>query len=201
MSDRRRPELAPALAYGRHRGPAPANARRAAVIIALFQVDDQWMIPLTVRPKSLQHHGGQICLPGGKIEPGETPRQAALREYCEELGQVARVTQDCGQLSPQYVFGSNNLVHPVVAIIETPSENWVPDPVEVSRVILLPLATLLCETNPVAMQRTKAVRQDNRQVGTLTYSAPAISYRGDQIWGATALILDELAQLLLLQDK
>ncbi|MEE2938046.1 MAG: NUDIX domain-containing protein, partial [Planctomycetota bacterium] len=66
------------------------------------------MIPLTLRPKSLQHHAGQVCLPGGRLEGDENPSQAALREFEEELGVRPQVTCHCGELSALYVYASNN---------------------------------------------------------------------------------------------
>jgi hypothetical protein len=84
-------QLAPALAYGRHRGPAPEMTRRAAVAIALLKRDDgSTFIPLTMRPKSLKHHGGQVSLPGGKVELGESDLQAAMREFTRRDGHCAR---------------------------------------------------------------------------------------------------------------
>lgn len=189
-------EFAPALAYGRHRGPARDDSRQAAVVIALYQLDGQWMIPLTMRPTSLQHHGGQICLPGGQIEPGESNTEAALREYEEELGVKANVSVHCGQLSTKYVFASDNRVCPVVVTTQTPSSLWQPDPVEVAEVIALPMSELLKTSNRSQMTKSKPVRQNGQTVGHLNYLAPAIEYDNHSIWGATALILEELARLL-----
>ncbi len=59
--------MTPPLAYGRHRGPAPETARRAAVAITLLQRDDgTFFIPLTLRPTTLKHHGGQVSFPAAK---------------------------------------------------------------------------------------------------------------------------------------
>ncbi|MGB7344393.1 MAG: CoA pyrophosphatase [Pirellulaceae bacterium] len=192
--------FSPALAYGRHRGPAAGLARQslrhAAVLIALMRCEGQWMIPLTLRPMTLSHHGGQICLPGGQIEPHETPMEAALREFHEELGVAAHVRMHCGQLRNQYVFGSDNRVHPMVATIDSPDTEWRPDPVEVDQVILLPLRILLNADSHTTLKRSKPVRQDGTVVDQLVYSAPAIEYDNHVIWGATAMILEELAQIL-----
>src|SRR5687768_9711616 len=76
----------PQLSYGRHFGPAPDNARLAAVMILLFPDGEDWRLPLVLRPVSLTAHGGQIGLPGGAVDPGESSDQAALRELTEELG-------------------------------------------------------------------------------------------------------------------
>jgi 8-oxo-dGTP pyrophosphatase MutT (NUDIX family) len=215
-----RPRLVPELSYGRHRGPARPQSRIAAVAVTLYHCPTQgWVIPLTLRPLNLQHHAGQICLPGGRVEAGETMFEAAFREFREELGVDAKVTTFCGQLSPQYVYASDNLVHPVVALIEHPGP-WNPDPVEVAQVITLPLTQLKtmvpepssqnadgafsrkvskslhakCRGNQVIKQR--GVMTDTGEVDQLRFRAPALIHQDHQIWGATALILDQLARVL-----
>ena len=217
-----RPRLVPELSYGRHRGPARPQSRIAAVAVTLYCCPTQgWVIPLTLRPQCLQHHAGQICFPGGRVEAGETIPEAAFREFREELGVDAKVTTFCGQLSPQYVYASDNLVHPVVAIIEHPGP-WNPDPVEVAQVITLPLARLtqiansgdpsntrlrhevVTEQDPVSdlncqhrpLIKHRGVVAETGEVDQLRFRVPAVTHQGHQIWGATALILDQLAQVL-----
>jgi len=215
-----RPRLVPELSYGRHRGPARPQSRIAAVAVTLYHCPTQgWVIPLTLRPLNLQHHAGQICLPGGRVEAGETMYEAAFREFREELGVDATVTTFCGQLSPQYVYASDNLVHPVVAVIEHPGA-WDPDPVEVAQVITLPLARLETMVPELSSQNAdgsfprkvsksfgskcrgsqvikhRGVMADTGEVDQLRFRAPALTHQDHQIWGATALILDQLAQVL-----
>ncbi len=215
-----RPRLVPELSYGRHRGPARPQSRIAAVAVTLYHCPTQgWVIPLTLRPLNLQHHAGQICLPGGRVEAGETMFEAAFREFREELGVDAKVTTFCGQLSPQYVYASDNLVHPVVALIEHPGP-WNPDPVEVAQVITLPLTQLETMVPEPSSQNTdgvfdrkvskyrdakcrgsQVIKQRGVMAGTgevdqLRFRAPALTHQDHQIWGATALILDQLARVL-----
>ncbi|MFG0261402.1 MAG: NUDIX hydrolase [Novipirellula sp. JB048] len=196
----------PGLSYGRHRGPARLGCRQAAVAISLFQDRHQrWVIPLTRRPLTLKHHGGQICLPGGRMEPGESAEAAALREFEEELGVRPRVQLRCGGLQPQYVYISDNAVQPIVFIIDRPPPPWSPDPVEVEDVILLPLEELLQPSRRVVFPVSKRVRfteththrPNESGFDTLQFDAPAFEFQGHRIWGATAMILDELARILL----
>src|SRR5690606_6087658 len=148
--------MLPGLAYGRHRGPARRGCRQAAVAISLYQdIHHQWVIPLTRRAMTLKHHGGQICLPGGRVEAGESADVAALREFEEELGIRPQVQRCCGGLRPQYVYVSDNAVQPRVYIIDRPQSPWMPDPVEVEDVILLPLEELLRPSRRVVFRMNK----------------------------------------------
>ena len=111
-------QMAPEPISGPYFGDPPEGARRAAVILLLYPAIDGWRLPLLVRPIDLAHHGGQIGLPGGLIEPGETTWQAALRELHEEIGVPPDGIEPLGELSPLYVFVSNNHVSPWVAAID-----------------------------------------------------------------------------------
>jgi 8-oxo-dGTP pyrophosphatase MutT (NUDIX family) len=183
----RRPalDMSPELSYGRHAGPPPATARRAAVMLLLFQRGGRWHLPLTQRPAALVRHGGQISLPGGAIEPGESAERAARRELAEELGLVEPV-QMLGRLPDVYVYASDFVVTPHVAAT-TIEPNWRPDPREVERVVELPLSALLDGTRVGRL----AVRR-----GPLLLFAPCFEFGSDRVWGATSVMLAELAAVL-----
>jgi 8-oxo-dGTP pyrophosphatase MutT (NUDIX family) len=178
-------QMSPDLSFGRHAGPAPVTARAAAVMLLLFRRDGRWRVPLTQRPAGLVRHGGQISLPGGRIEPGETVDAAARRELAEELGIESQVDL-LGPLPQCYVYASDYVVAPRVAV--TAAEPiWRPDASEVERVVELPLDVL---TDPASIGRMSIQR------GPLVLHAPCFMFGGDRIWGATAVILAELADML-----
>ncbi|MEM6978279.1 MAG: CoA pyrophosphatase [Planctomycetota bacterium] len=195
-----RSALSPQLAYGRHRGPVRVHTRRAAVAVGLYRDAQRgWLIPLTRRPTTLRHHGGQICFPGGQIETGESPRAAAIREFTEELGIQPDIIADVGSLPRHYVFASDNLIDPVVLLIRQPSGPWQPDPVEVDQVIELPLAAIFDDVviQTIRQRRTFIAPQSpHATAGELTFDAPAYRVDGRVIWGATAMILRHLVQRL-----
>jgi 8-oxo-dGTP pyrophosphatase MutT (NUDIX family) len=176
--------FAPQLSYGRHFGPAPASARPAAVLVLLLRRAGRWHIPLTERPDHLRH-GGQISLPGGIVEQDELSADAALREFAEELGTQAPCDV-IGQLQNCYVFASNFLITPWLAAT-TQEPNWIPQADEVERVLELPLDVLL---DPHAIGSMAIER------GPLAFHAPCYQFGQDSIWGATAIILAELAELI-----
>jgi 8-oxo-dGTP pyrophosphatase MutT (NUDIX family) len=183
----RRNSMSPELSYGRHAGPPPHTARHAAVVLLLFRRDGKWHLPLTERPDTLTRHAGQISLPGGAVDVGESSTEAALRELDEELGFNAPV-EVLGQLADCYVFASDFLVTPCVATATHEFEpTWRPHDREVKDVVELPIELLL----------------DDQAVGTLTvkrgplvFRAPCHHVGTTRVWGATSIILNELAALL-----
>jgi 8-oxo-dGTP pyrophosphatase MutT (NUDIX family) len=176
----------PRLAYGRHAGPAPDNARRAAVLALLYWDGKQWRIPLTLRPEHFTEHAGQICFPGGGIEPGESAEQAAVREIHEELQIRPEDLTLVGRLSELYLFVTNYLVTPCVAIArQRPAMQ--PNPAEVWELIDAPLAELM---------RPQSLVMIEKRQGPLISTVPAIACANHRIWGATSMILAELMAVL-----
>ncbi len=188
--------FAPELAYGRHLGPTGVQTRTAAVAVLLYPHAGQWMLPLTLRPPHLSSHGGQVSLPGGACEQGESAETAAQRELQEELGVAPEVSRILGRLSEVYVFVSDFLVTPVVMSVEA-QPNWRLDPVEVAEIIEVSLNDL---TNP-ANHGDHILRH---QVGdgsgdggpAIQFRAPHIECGRHLVWGATTVILGELITIL-----
>jgi 8-oxo-dGTP pyrophosphatase MutT (NUDIX family) len=178
--------MAHSLAYGRHHGPLPDDARQAAVLVALHQSSAGWSVPAIVRPETMKSHAGQVSLPGGLVESAETFVQTALREFEEELGAATDRLEVVGQLTPVYVFVSGFVVTPVLAVSHTPLD-FRPNPHEVAEVVELPLADL-CD--PACRGRHFIDRRG------LRFSVPHFAIARQQIWGATSLILAEFVALL-----
>lgn len=176
----------PQLSFGRHFGPPAREAREAAVLLLLYRRDEAWYLPAILRPGHMKAHADQVGLPGGMVEAGESSQQTALREYEEELGGPRTVIRILGEMSPIFVWVSNVVVHPHLAICSAPPA-WHPNPAEVAEIVEVPLLKLF---DPAARGTTQIERRG------LRFTAPnfQIAHRG--IWGATCLMLGELAALL-----
>lgn len=176
----------PDWAYGRHFGPILEEHFQAAVVICLVPSPTGWYLPLTKRPTTLPDHPGQISLPGGRIEPGESVEEAALRELSEELGVELKLENVLGRLSSLYVYSSRHHVTPVVAYApDTP--RWRPSAEEVERILEVPLETLRELAVP---QRQSLIR------GSVELTFPAWKFQEEVVWGATAMILNEFRHLV-----
>lgn len=116
--------------------------RRAAVAIIVAAGEDaaEGSVLLTRRPQHLNRHAGQYALPGGRMEVGETPEEAALRETAEELGLHLAPSTILGLLD-DYPTRSGFRITPVV-IWGGPAYPLTPDPNEVARVFRIPLREL-----------------------------------------------------------
>jgi 8-oxo-dGTP pyrophosphatase MutT (NUDIX family) len=179
------------LSYGRHHGPVPGDARRAAVLLAVHPTAKGWSIPAILRPVEMRAHAGQVSLPGGMVEASESPEQCALREFEEELGASAACLEIIGELTPVYVFVSGFVVSPLVAVSAVPL-TYRPNPEEVAAAIELPLASL---ADPANRGEHTIERRG------LRFTVPHFAIAGQQIWGATSLILAEFAALFLAGTK
>ena len=170
----------------RHYDAAPSDARPAAVLLLLYPHEGQWHVPLMLRPDNMAEHAGQVCLPGGALELGETTREAAVREFHEELGDDGQSFDMLGTLSPLYVQASNYRVTPWVAAAPC-RPRFEPNPAEVEKLLEVPLADLLNPDHFGSHQR--------RHQGQ-SYTAPHFLIGSHRVWGATCMILGELVTLL-----
>jgi len=154
--------------------------RAAAVLVPLLLNPSGPELLFTIRSSRLSHHAGQIAFPGGRLEPGESVEEAALRECAEEVGLKLPPSAIWGRLS-DHPSPAGYIVTPVVAAAPAASD-YRSYGSEVAEVFTLPLATLLTLT-PRAETRT--LLGHNRTIHF--YEAG-----GRLIWGLTANILAEL---------
>jgi 8-oxo-dGTP pyrophosphatase MutT (NUDIX family) len=123
------------------RGAAVDGRRPAAVaVVLLADAAGQASFLLTRRAAALRAHAGQWALPGGRLDPGEGPEEAARRELEEELGLRLPGNATMGMLD-DYGTRSGFVITPVVFWADAPGELR-PDPREVASVHRVPLAEL-----------------------------------------------------------
>ena len=162
------------------------RARQASVLVLLFPAEAGLSFVLLRRAYNPHDvHSGQISLPGGAREDGETPVQTALRETREELG-ITETVEVLGTLGALYVPPSDFEVQPVVGHVPA-HPLWRPNPNEVREVLECPVQWLLDDMHKASGELL---------VHGHTVHTPWYDVRGYRVWGATAIILSEFEQRL-----
>jgi 8-oxo-dGTP pyrophosphatase MutT (NUDIX family) len=153
---------------------------------ALRSTSDTAHILLTVRADTLGRHGGQVSLPGGVIDPGETFEQAALREAYEEVGLAPEQVRVLGALTPLDIPVSGFRLHPIVGTTETRPQ-LTPAHGEVARILEIDVDELFAPDSVIHTPRER---------DGVTFMVPGFHVHGVEIWGATAMVLAEFLSLL-----
>lgn len=171
--------------FGDQRLEGITEFRPAAVLAAFTDRAEGPGILLLHRPSNMRSHPGQIALPGGGIDPGEAPVEAALREAWEELGIHQRDVRVIGT-SDVYRTHSGFEITPVVGVVPGDIE-ITPNPAEVSQWFEAPASFVLDPANQI-QQWTEW------EGGMRAYYE--IAWQDHQIWGITAAILVNLSRRL-----
>ncbi|WP_206484408.1 CoA pyrophosphatase [Thalassotalea sp. G2M2-11] len=164
----------------------PEQLKQSAVLITLFEQEQQLHLLLTKRAQHLKHHSGQICFPGGKVEQQDKSfTDTALREAYEEIGLPPDALTVLGQLHPyQTITGFS--ITPIIAILKH-RVNYQVDHNEVAEIFHVPLLHFLDASNQFHVN----IRQK-----TGNHQVHFMPYQEYNIWGATAAIIKDLTQLI-----
>ena len=158
----------------------------AAVLILLYPIEDKWHFFLTKRTDNVEHHKGQISLPGGMLEKGESHKEAAIRETFEELGVQSRDINIIGPLTPLYIPISNFKIFPFVGWLKSAPKLNIQSK-EVSKVFSPSIYSL---TDP----KTKKIK--NSILLGQKVQIPFFNLKNEVVWGATSMILSEFKKIL-----
>jgi mutator protein MutT len=162
----------------------PLGDRRPAAVAVVVVPDEtgKAAVVLTLRASGLRRHGGQWALPGGRLDPGETPETAALRELEEEVGLILPAGHLLGRLD-DYPTRSGFVITPVV-LWGAGASPLRANPCEVAGIHLVPFAELL-DPESLVLQ---SIPQSDRPV-------LALSILGTLIYAPTAAILHQFAEV------
>ena len=163
--------------------------RAAAALLLVYPHNGSWHVLLTVRGSQLRHHTGQVSLPGGRIDPGESVEDAALREANEEVGIDPALVEVVGRLTPLPIAASGHLLNPVLGVaLQRPA--FRPAEPEVERLLEVPIARLREPDLVRWTERTRPLPPFEK------IDVPYFDIEDERIWGATAMVLAEFSALL-----
>ncbi|MFB0917482.1 MAG: CoA pyrophosphatase [Clostridiaceae bacterium] len=178
--------------------------RRSAVMILIAKINGEDHLILEKRAKNLRSQPGDISFPGGRIEDGETPQEAAIRETCEEIGLK---TEDIDLMGPMDFFISpfNSIMYPFVA--RAKSNDFVINPDEVDRLIAVPIRYLIENAPTVHYVKLSSSPDDDFPYDLISNGRnydfshsqfPQLFwiYEGETIWGFTARIIKEFLDII-----
>jgi 8-oxo-dGTP pyrophosphatase MutT (NUDIX family) len=182
--------MAPAPRLGWDPVKFPEGAHDGAGLLLVYPHDDTLHVALTVRGTGLRNHTGQVSLPGGRVDTGETFEAAALREANEEIGLDPSAVEVMGRLTPLHIPVSGFLLHPIVGFASMrpafQRAEW-----EVARIIEAPIDLF---SDPAVLKREIRMRTVNGQ--TIEVDVPYFDIDGEKVWGATAMVLAEFCAIL-----
>ena len=163
------------------------NATLGSVLILLFKDADVIKTVLILRQTYDGIHSGQVSFPGGKMEQNDKSLiETALRESHEEVNIDPGKVYIIGTLSEMYIPPSNFLVLPVVGYLKT-RPDLIPDKSEVAEII---------ETDLSFLFDSKLLKETILDVRGYKIQAPYYDVQGYIVWGATAMILSELKDII-----
>jgi 8-oxo-dGTP pyrophosphatase MutT (NUDIX family) len=168
--------------------PPPEHPlKQAGVLILLYLKNDELYFALTLRTNTVATHKGQVSLPGGARENGESLVETARRETSEELGlALARIEILGPGLTPLYIPVSGFWVTAYVGFWnDLPA--FRPEPEEVTALIEVPLAALLDDSY---------IAEEEWEIRGARVRVPYFNVDGYKVWGATAMMLSEFRALL-----
>jgi len=162
------------------------DAKKASVLILLFPYSNNIHFFLTQRTLSVEHHKGQISLPGGTCEKNEKTINTALRETEEEIGVDKNEVEIIGELTPFFTPTSGFIVHPFIGWCNRrPKTNKQTD--EVHTLFSASLSQLLND---------QILELENWNLRGYEAQVPFYNFDGHKVWGVTAAILSEFKLIL-----
>ncbi|HEY3843317.1 MAG TPA: CoA pyrophosphatase [Acidimicrobiales bacterium] len=167
----------------------------AAVLGLLFDEAGEARLVFTRRSSSLRSHRGEVSFPGGRLDAGEDPRTAALRETYEEVALNPNGVNVVGWIHPVLTLMSGSLIMPIVATVES-RPHLVASPAEVERVFDVSLRELADPAN-FHEERWHVPGREIPDSPDNTFAVWFFEVEGEMIWGATARMIHELLDIVL----
>lgn len=177
----------------------------ASVVIPIVEENGEYYILFQLRAKHMRTQPGEISFPGGSIDKNETPKEAAIREMCEELGLLEN---DFEIISPLDILVTpfNLLIHPFLGCIKN-YNNIKINKDEVDHVFLVPIKFLI-NSDPLRVENSVNIirnpvfpfnlipQKENYKFKSGIYESIFYIYNDYVIWGITGKITENFIEYL-----
>ena len=177
------------------------------VLVPLVEMDGQLHLLYEVRDAKMSRQPGEVCFPGGELEPGESMEQCAVRETMEELGIPAEGIRVLTRLDTLHAHPNISLYCYLGVLNQEMLDKATPNPDEVSETFLVPLSFLIDNPPEVHMMQVKPLIDDNFPYDKINspngyqwrlgqYEVPIYNFQGHAIWGMTARITRNIVDII-----
>lgn len=191
----------------KHHQPVMEGYKRtSSILVPLVQREHEWYVLFTKRALTLRYQPGDICFPGGRIEEGESAKEACIREVMEELGVCREQIEVLGQVDT-IITPFRACVYPFVGILKIDEETCHVNKDEVDQLLYIPLSYFLKEEPMQYQIGLQQVFPDDYPFELVNngkdYQWPKAyhmqyfyHYLGNTIWGLTARIMHNVITIL-----
>ncbi len=182
-------------------------SRNYGILIPLVQSGERWHLLFEKRAQTLRRQPGEICFPGGRVEPDERCKAAALRECCEELGIAKKNIELIGPMDTFISSAGDHLCPYVAKLTGVDPADLDINKEEVDSVFLVPVEHLLKQRPESYSVKTKLIPNRDfpyHKIGeTESYSWRGRDYKvlfyyyeDKVIWGMTAKLVERFLKYL-----
>ncbi len=181
--------------------------RKYGILIPFVERDGEWQLLFEIRSHSLRRQPGEICFPGGRVEPDESCSDAAIRECCEELGIDKKNIALIGPMDA-FISSAGDYLCPYVAkLTDDALQSIKINRAEVDSFFLVPVKHLLAQRAECYNVKTELIPDGDfpyHKIGAAEsyswrgrdYKVLFYYYRDKVIWGMTAKLLERLLKYL-----
>lgn len=175
-----------------------------AVLLPLVEIDGEEHILYEVRSQKISQPG-QTSFPGGRVEPGETPREASVRETVEELGIEEEKIEVYGEID--YIVTERAIIYCFVGYLNEVDIHKIKSSIEVSRVFSVPLQYFINVPPTLYEVELKSITDDQFPYHLIdrgesfsfdkrTHKIPFYSPNDEVIWGYTANLTSRFIEII-----
>ena len=171
-----------------------------AILALMVDIDGETHFLFEKRAADIDRQPGEVCFPGGEMEPGETFRQCAVRETMEELGIPEERIHIAAEIDMIYNFNGAEIHCFLGSIEKEDMENASISRDEVEKIFTVPVSYFMENDPELPEVRVEVIPPEDfpfEKIGfaggykwiTGDMEVPIFEYEGNVVWGLTGRIV------------